>query len=752
MDVTSSQLLALGDEGQKLYADSPAFAERLSRSLRAGLAPALRAAAAGPDHGSLVADALTGDRGRAMAVSTNESAGTSGPKMTPEEAKARRISERVEEMAGPDFRYPTHAELDGHDCDLVMKGGITSGIVYPLAACELARQYRFRSIGGSSAGAIGAVMVAAAEHGRDAGGFRRLAEIPVKLGPKLGDMFTAGPSTKTALAVLKGWLQPGKPRRQRVGHIVRTLVGAQRRPFLVGLIGVLLLGVAGALVAAGLPSDAGDWLGLAAVGVVLILPVAVGAALSTATIAEVQSSRANLAAQGFGICVGSDGRDAHVSSAAEPGPFTDWMTAEIDRIAGVDGPLTIGDLRGPDPDNPEVQLQVMTTNLTFGRPQTFPFKQRTYLFDPKELEAYFPPKVINHLLADQPPATTRGGQPLLADGAAPSRPATTDAGTAHRRANLAGRLLNVAGNAVLRLIGWRVPTRTDPEGGDAPHPLYWLPPADDLPVVLAARLSLSFPGLISAVPLWSVDYTDDIGTVDEPIYRAKRCWMTDGGLTANFPVHFFDSPLPSRPTFAIDLQSYPDRYPDQDVYYPGPGQSGLQPRFKTITSVQGFAAGLLDTMQYWADNAQATLPGYRDRIVEVRLRSDEGGMNLQMPDDVVRRAAEKGRQAAELLRARFDFDDHRWLRYLTVTGRMQAAVDLMESRWDHELPGGAPSYHDFVLNRAAQQLFPRNQTWRTDAVTRTASLLSFATCAISKPDFLAEAPKPDPDLRITPRF
>ena len=216
------------------------------------------------------------------------------------------------------------------------------------------------------------------------------------------------------------------------------------------------------------------------------------------------------------------------------------------------------------------------------------------------------------------------------------------------------------------------------------------------------------------MPLWAIDYTDDVGTGDEPRYRAKRCWMTDGGLTANFPVHFFDSPFPARPTFAIDLQSYPDRYPDQDVYYPGPGQSGLQPRFKTITSVQGFAAGLLDTMQYWADNAQATLPGYRDRIVQVRLRPDEGGMNLQMPDDVVRRAAEKGRQAAEVLRERFDFDDHRWIRYLTVIGRMQQTVDRMESRWDHDLPGGSPGYHDFVLDRASEQPFSRTATWRSD--------------------------------------
>ena len=33
------------------------------------------------------------------------------------------------------------------NCDVVMKGGITSGVVYPPAICELAETYRFRSIG-----------------------------------------------------------------------------------------------------------------------------------------------------------------------------------------------------------------------------------------------------------------------------------------------------------------------------------------------------------------------------------------------------------------------------------------------------------------------------------------------------------------------------------------------------------------------------------------------------------------------------
>ena len=377
---------------------------------------------------------------------------------------------------------------------------------------------------------------------------------------------------------------------------------------------------------------------------VLALPVALGVALLVATVAEVQSSRANLAAQGFGICVGSDGPDAHVSSSAEPGPFTDWMTAEIDRIAGVEGPLTIGDLRGDDPDDPDIQLQVMTTNLTMGRPQTFPFRDRTYLFDPLELAAVLPAEGDRTPAARPGPATARDGTPLARRGGARGqrrdgrRP--TERPVRDRRSRSAAPRWQVADP----------PARSASRRGTAPAVL--AAAADDLPVILAARLSLSFPALISAVPLWAVDYTDNVGTREHPRYRAKRCWMTDGGLTANFPVHFFDSPLPSRPTFAVDLQSYPDRYPDQDVFYPGPGRAGCRPRFRTITSVQGFAAGLLDTMQYWADNAQSTLPGYRDRIVQVRLRADEGGMNLQMPDVVVRRAAEKGRQAAELLRRR----------------------------------------------------------------------------------------------------
>ena len=70
-------------------------------------------------------------------------------------------------------------------CDLVMKGGISSGIVYPKLIARLARGYAFKNIGGTSAGAIAAAACAAAECGRQSGrqpaAFATLAGLPEEL-------------------------------------------------------------------------------------------------------------------------------------------------------------------------------------------------------------------------------------------------------------------------------------------------------------------------------------------------------------------------------------------------------------------------------------------------------------------------------------------------------------------------------------------------------------------------------------------
>ena len=69
-------------------------------------------------------------------------------------------------------------------CDLVMKGGITSGVVYPPAVDEIAKRFYLCGIGGTSAGAIAASLTAAAELRRRNGsedGFRLLQEVPKEI-------------------------------------------------------------------------------------------------------------------------------------------------------------------------------------------------------------------------------------------------------------------------------------------------------------------------------------------------------------------------------------------------------------------------------------------------------------------------------------------------------------------------------------------------------------------------------------------
>lgn len=92
------------------------------------------------------------------------------------------------------------------ECDIVMKGGVTSGIVYPYAILELAQRYRFRSIGGTSAGAIAASLAAAAEYSRsvrgDPAGFVRLQRHCDELPERMASLFQPEPRYRRLFAFL----------------------------------------------------------------------------------------------------------------------------------------------------------------------------------------------------------------------------------------------------------------------------------------------------------------------------------------------------------------------------------------------------------------------------------------------------------------------------------------------------------------------------------------------------------------------
>ena len=81
------------------------------------------------------------------------------------------------------------------ECDIVMEGGVTSGVVYPAFVARLAERFTLRSIGGTSVGAVAAIAAAAAQFKRNRvrkegqgedDGFHILARLPGTLQETIG--------------------------------------------------------------------------------------------------------------------------------------------------------------------------------------------------------------------------------------------------------------------------------------------------------------------------------------------------------------------------------------------------------------------------------------------------------------------------------------------------------------------------------------------------------------------------------------
>jgi predicted acylesterase/phospholipase RssA len=506
-------------------------------------------------------------------------------------------------------------------CDLVMKGGIASGVVYPKAIARLAAHYRFQSIGGTSAGAIAAAVTAAAEYQRrqtgSLQGFELLRRLPEDLGESVAEdgssrllsLFQPQPKTRRLFQVLIGALN-SKSTNQRILAIVAGFISAY---WLATLAGVLLAVAFGGWIA----SHSNPWIGLLAA-----LPLALVAIVLLVGIWVYHDLSRNLVDNGFGLCTG------RTESGHEVEALTPWLHGLIQEAAGrniADDPLTFGDLWGakgfppswlklrPGAEPRSIDLRMFTTNLAHGRPYIFPLDEgvpsrtlRTrdrFLFRPEELTGYLPSRVMWWL--------RQKAEPYRPDPAHPGM---------------------------------------DPDQA-AGQGLYELPAARDLPILLAARMSLSFPLLFSAVPLWAVDY-------DVPHGRRefRRCWFSDGGISSNFPVHLFDGLLPMWPTFGISLEpKLPER--DNLVYVPRSYRQGFGERWnrfdgkaEPISRLGGFLSAIVATMQNWNDNALSRMPGVRDRIARVRLQDHEGGMNLNMEDAIIDAVAERGLEAAvELL-------------------------------------------------------------------------------------------------------
>lgn len=549
-------------------------------------------------------------------------------------------------------------------CDLVLKGGITSGVVYPRAISRLAKSRQIKGVGGTSAGAIAAAFAAAAEYRRRRTdgfeGFERLDRIVADLATRvkgktrLEGLFQPQKETRLPFALLKFLLTASK--LKKLGLFTFLPLGLLW--FSVWL-GTLLF--SGAFQASPSVSQTMEF---AAWYVVALILVGLGVKRFVSNLVAV------FCRQNYGLCRGYDPRNC----CPESPQLTQWIHDELQKTAGLtqSEPLTFAHLEGEaeflssiespvkglelSPQD-RVKLRLVTTSLTHSRPYTLPFQDDRFYFDPIEFRELFPPSVVDWMLENS-------------------------------RAK---------------------PITISSEVGE-PLELYALPEHGHLPVVVAVRLSLSMPIILSAINLYCRDLA-------HPDNLPEKVIFTDGGIVSNFPIHFFDEFVPSYPTFGLNL-IFAKRELSQvhhlllglhnRVFGQIAGERNtivadmarcLLEHWDRRPGLGGFLEGIYDTARGWKDTTQLRLPGYRDRVQDIYLDPrKEGGIHLSMPPEQIEALAQKGEEAVDHLLAKFSSRDgvasaswknHVWTRYritmLLLSQKLQSLRKVLADQEFQEL-------------------------------------------------------------------
>ncbi|WP_201800554.1 patatin-like phospholipase family protein [Myxococcus xanthus] len=682
-----------------------------------------------------------------------------------------------------------------------MKGGVTSGVVYPPAILELARQYRFRSLGGTSAGAIAAAAAAAAEYGReknsrpDVGfaGLRSMMEQLQQAGFLL-HLFQPAPQARklfdAVVATITAFNEPGEKRQilQWMELVRKVLQGpdvaAQR-----GILPIRAVRQSLALMAWPVATMA-RWASRP------VKTLAMGSSLwSLAGVMRRgldiwQSLKGGVAyvrakdESFFALCTGMD--VSSESKAPKYPALTPWLHEHIQKLAGLDSDdvLTLGRLREKKDDKGKavgIDFRMVTTNLSQRQPYTLHGEDADassrrvvhpeeldagYLFCADDMRRLFPLEVVRYLKNWMDVRT----YPLNK--------------TQSERTKAAFENFDLE--------------KARDKG------FYPFPAGNALPVVVATRMSLSFPLLLSAVRLYTIRHS--VFQMRETLSKGKRPyvlrvkdagaeksdllenWFSDGGISSNFPIHMFDDWLPQRPTFGINLadSQMPTNITgpreasihrgSDDVFLAQP-RCVLTPHVYPLTWLREFLGAIFDTAQNYRDNTQARLPSYRERVAHVRLADGEGGLNLNMGVGTIQTIAEKGGRAAERLRREFGFDEHRWVRLLVLLGRLEEEFFRLRERYENESKNG--NWRQELLRQYAALLAMSQENgrgwyrvpqearwprWRKEAIQRIEALtvlidkwtsgnttgIPYARNERKRYFFAYDEPMPESILRVTP--
>jgi hypothetical protein len=222
-------------------------------------------------------------------------------------------------------------------------------------------------------------------------------------------------------------------------------------------------------------------------------------------------------------------------------------------------------------------------------------------------------------------------------------------------------------------------------------------------------------------------------------------WFSDGGIAANFPLGMFDGWAPQRPTFGINLCDAPltTRLPKPpqlaarrrarqraragldvsvtDVFRANAkDRRDVYPDPADIHDLADLLLGMLDTARSFRDNEQIGMASYRERVAQVYLEPDEGGLNLSMNKQTLDAVSAKGAQAAVLL-SQLDFEEHRWVRTMLLLDHLERHVFSLEPAAVPEL---GRSFRALCAKAAVSDwyLSKRSAAWNEEAARRVDAL------------------------------
>ncbi|HYP41056.1 MAG TPA: hypothetical protein VEX13_11920, partial [Chloroflexia bacterium] len=115
--------------------------------------------------------------------------------------------------------------------------------------------------------------------------------------------------------------------------------------------------------------------------------------------------------------------------------------------------------------------------------------------------------------------------------------------------------------------------------------------------------------------------------------------------------------------------------------------------YRPVSNPLDFLMKTVDTARENHDNQQAMLPGYSERVIQVRFKEGEGGMNLAMSKETIDAITTKGRKAGKELRCNFDFEEHRWTRFLVLMSHLETELEKMHVAFNRDLK---PTYSQLI--------------------------------------------------------